>query len=535
MKILVAEDEYYTRKSFVKTIKSWNKEIELLEEAENGLEAVRIMGELPIDLAFIDIRMPKMNGLELVKYIEKNHPSILTVIVSGYADFNYAQEAISLGVYAYLLKPVKKDELFKLLDETGVKIAKSAEQRKEQEECKKKILQAEEVRMERELNLAIMGMGGIHPSMFAVFPSFANGISGYRISVFQTYASLNGEQRCEILGLLRKLLGEGCVCFQNNRFDREIISIHPEYMYGKNPTDFAGNNYIRIFRYMADYCQRTFSMTISQGISSTYNCREELPSAYKEARDVLCRRLITGWGLLFFYDDEGKHKPSSFTLNEEYIRLLKAEITGANKASVRKTVIKLLEDIKKNRTVMVSDLDYVFKKTVMLINDMIGEINCGVDKTNQLKLLNSKELSDFSGMDDLIQFLVENTEKICNFFAAQRKEEMRSVIDDLKEYIESNYFLEISLKELAKNRYYMSFPYLSKLFKSVVGVGFSGYLLQVRMIKALELIEKEDLSLSEIANFVGYNDISYFIKIFKEYYGHTPGQVKKSVNIAKGG
>jgi two-component system response regulator YesN len=117
MKVLIVEDEYYARKRLMKMVHEWDRNIIITDDVETGNEAIAsILREAP-DLVLTDIRMPEMDGLELSRYIMENHPTIFVAILSGYADFEFAQKAIRFNVKRYILKPLKKDDLHVCLNE----------------------------------------------------------------------------------------------------------------------------------------------------------------------------------------------------------------------------------------------------------------------------------------------------------------------------------------------------------------------------------------------------------------------------------
>lgn len=116
MKILIAEDEYYARQRLIKIIRECDMEAELAAAVENGREAVDFLEQnTDVDVVLTDIIMPRMNGLELAEYIHVNMPYIQVVIVSGYEEFDYARKAIEYEVKQYIIKPVKRELLLRVL------------------------------------------------------------------------------------------------------------------------------------------------------------------------------------------------------------------------------------------------------------------------------------------------------------------------------------------------------------------------------------------------------------------------------------
>lgn len=107
-KVLIADDEPMIRKGLQKLIEQSGQPLAGIRLAENGLDALRLIGEERPDFLFTDIRMPKLDGLELCRQVSEMDSDIQIVIVSGYNDFEYAQKCVSYGVKEYLLKPISK-------------------------------------------------------------------------------------------------------------------------------------------------------------------------------------------------------------------------------------------------------------------------------------------------------------------------------------------------------------------------------------------------------------------------------------------
>jgi len=110
-KYIVVEDEYLIRKNLIKKIDSLSVPLELVGEASNGDIAINLINEYSPALVITDIKMPQSDGIELIKYVNQNHPHIKTIILSGYNDFKYAQAALKYGAKDFLLKPIKLEEL----------------------------------------------------------------------------------------------------------------------------------------------------------------------------------------------------------------------------------------------------------------------------------------------------------------------------------------------------------------------------------------------------------------------------------------
>lgn len=115
-KIVIADDEPKIRQGLKELVESFGLPLKVCGEAKNGLEALRLIKEERPDIALVDICMPKLNGLQLLERIRESHPECRTIIVSGYNEFTYAKEAMTLGVRSYILKPIEEEELYEAIN-----------------------------------------------------------------------------------------------------------------------------------------------------------------------------------------------------------------------------------------------------------------------------------------------------------------------------------------------------------------------------------------------------------------------------------
>ena len=121
--VLLVDDEYYVRQSLLRRIRNLeNEDFKVIGEAENGEEALDMLRKHDIQLVITDIRMPVMDGLDLTRKILEQYPHILTVILTGYADFEYARKALRYGAFDYLLKPVSEESLDNLLSRARTRL-----------------------------------------------------------------------------------------------------------------------------------------------------------------------------------------------------------------------------------------------------------------------------------------------------------------------------------------------------------------------------------------------------------------------------
>ena len=131
LNIIVADDEYFIRQRIMKIILREELAIHFIGEAENGIEVLELLRHHPVDLILLDIKMPRMNGIEVAESVYRNYPSTKIILLSGYNDFEYARSAMRFGVMDYLLKPVDASTLAAVLKDSKGKIELLKKQQKQ--------------------------------------------------------------------------------------------------------------------------------------------------------------------------------------------------------------------------------------------------------------------------------------------------------------------------------------------------------------------------------------------------------------------
>ncbi len=362
MKIMVIDDEYYAREALVSIInRSLSKQADVIirsfDSAKNAIDTIPVF--VP-DVIFTDIRMDEMSGLELCEFVHQNYPSITLIIISGYADFGYAQKAIRYNVDRYLTKPVHEQDIQEILHQIMLKPS---------------------------------------PVQQSSLSSDAINTSGKDINIVRT-----GER--------------------SNIIDASSCRLIRHYMVERN-----------VFS-LLEVVQESFDVFLSH-----YGCNKAL--------------FIKYFVNLF---DIIKANEESLNQNEGFLNFVNDITKKAEQVSDIATATALMKEV-----------------------------------LNYLKLVLSEEIAQ------------ETT-----------------LAEQIITYIENHYFDDLNMNDIARNVFFISPNYLSKLVNDATGLRFSKYLLKIRMENALKILSREDLSISEVAQLAGYNSESHFIQLFKKFYGTTP-------------
>ncbi len=464
MKILIVDDELYARKALAKRIDNILTMADVdIYEAEDVETAKRLLERVCFDLVFSDVCMPGENGLELVAYLVANQFIGRTFIVSGHAEFEYAQKAMELGVKQYLLKPVSQEQLKNILD----KAAKISV-----EKCS--------VNIEQNLDRLVQG------DCELALPFQAK---GYRIFLMEKTKHWEVSEYTSVLIALKNHNVVG-VCARHSLNQKKLIVLCSDEM-----------DYTQMLTEIAQKMQCVI------GISVPFYQKGEVSQAFAFANAALGEHIVNAFQKIFYY-----HVPQTVLFTEAELVLFSQYLeTSPERACKYKE--KLLERI------AVARREYV--QLEVLYHRLIVDIQAyAFAKNKHSGFISFSPLMEFENLYSLNAYLDDIIERISTAECVCPTNAMEEVADFLQE----NYFDFISMETLAREKYYMNPKYFSKVFKEHTGQTFSKYLTQIRMENAQRYLEESTYTVSQVAIMCGYNSVSNFIRTFKNYYGETPKQ-----------
>ena len=531
--ILIVDDEQLIRQGLRARIEYLGIDVDEIFEAENGLMALRLQEEHPIDVVITDIRMPDMDGLELIQEMQKKNNQIKFVVLSGYAEFSYAETAIRLGVKAYLLKPVSNDDLKTAFDKAYKVMEQTASVRQEVQMKKRMDREKQVYQQEKALN--------------ALFSSQEAGV-------------VTREQLCKLCGYDEKMWAGGAESvlylailhinkesFEHQRFrpvDHELVrfmirNIFEEIqapcekllvnslsdtrqMYGI----FIGDDkkklrmeVERIYLRMRSVLEKKMGIYLTIGVS---RCRSQLEGKEtSEARQALKQRIIYGKANIYFYEDirilgEQEFPVSQLHLLEQYIE--HNEIFK---------VKNLVQEIFSEELVKKYGSAYLRIMWIRILNLLLHHYERrGRNAAEIEKMLQNYNLLDrIQSLQEIRQKIIEmvmecvSTESVADANA-------RSKIQMAIGYIQEHFAENLTVNVLAEH-YGMSPNYFSSMFKKEMSRSAVNYITELRINQARELLYHSELSVVDISKKVGYEDSQYFFRVFKKYLGMTPLQYRE--------
>ena len=541
LKIFLAEDEVIVRETIKRMIPWENLGFELVGEAADGEMALPLLLRQKPDLLITDIKMPFMDGLTLAKVAKKEIPGLKVVILSGYDDFNYAKQAINIGVEDYLLKPITKNALIERLTE----IRSRYEHEKTQKEYYEKFhreMQAYEKNSSRDFFEALVR--GSMDMMEIYRRSEKLGLDivaeAYNVLIFTMNCEEDfsgqregySEWEAESLELLEEFFSENtsAMLFRCNIFSYGVLIKGQKETIEENTTSCV-SEIQRIF----DRKEQKRQGFVAAG--APVERLSQIQKSYYSASRAFSQRYLYDENILY-YDEMASMEKKNVT-EDDSTYLQKVDVNALNPAILQKFLSNGLLEETEN---FVKDYFYaigqepleslVFRNYVTLnvrfsVMSFLKEIGCDT------RTLEQEDTEDvLSESSKSLENAIAYAEKIISQAIALRDQNSgnknRSILKTAVDFIDSHYMEEDMSLNKAANAANVSANHFSTLFSQNMGQTFIEYLTNLRMNKAKEYLRCTSMRSSEIAGEIGYKDAHYFSYLFKKTQGMTPSDYRKA-------
>lgn len=518
--VFISDDESSIREG-LKCIMDWEGlGFTVCGEASNGNDALlEIMAKQP-NLVLMDIRMPKMHGIDVIIAAREQGFTGKCILLSGYSDFGYAQTAIRYGVDFYLTKPIDEDELSQAV--TKVKETLDKENRNDKYVNQYK-LRAKNVILQELLTTSADTAGA--PLSEEDTKQLNLDAEIYQVVIYENFNRKIADLAYNFADLL-KITNRGNQTFEYIKINAlDVILLKGEFAlkkfqdflihYEKNPPQ-KGSPLDSLF------------LAYGQPVKSL----DAIHYSYNDALALINRRFfcLQGQHTLGYEELPGMHVKLKELTNEslqEYAGQLTDHLQTFNRKKVAETLFQLNEYLY-NVSDSLSSIKLFLVDLYLQIKEKINHVYNTLDipfPTNSaiIDLIEKKYY-----LYEIIRFFSEQFEMIMNATGNSSRD---SIIDDIIYYIDHNYQNNIKLESIAPLFGYNS-AYLGKIFSKTVGVNFNSYVDYIRINHSKELLLQNKLKVYEISEVIGYKNVDYFHKKFKKYVGISPAEFRKNNELA---
>jgi two-component system response regulator YesN len=532
-KVFLVEDEIVVREGIRNTIHWEQYGFIYAGDASDGELALPLIRQIQPDLIITDIKMPFMDGLALIELVRTELPRTKIVIISGYDDFSYAQQAISLGVEQYLLKPILKEKMVEILNELHNKM--EAEQQ-QQEYLAKFQREAQDYEMfSRRRFFEQIVAGGLSVSEICETAK-ALGIDVNAPFYNTVFFSLNS---AEYDGSTPESYTDALAVVQDNI--RQYTASHSELiLFNWNVT----TNVVLVKGGQDDIEQLTrHCIENIQGCCDVAGCDVDwhiacgspvsrlsaIPACAMEASRILSYRylcpeehILTEESIQDFRKKDGSKEDTCKTeIDQECVRKFLSNGAGEE---IDRFIDQLLQSAGEEAVSLPLFCRYLTLTVYFAANEYLNSIGCRADSFWSTELRPSDSASTPEEARKIVRQIIEQAIKLRD---SESKKQQRDLLTQAIEFIDEHYPDEsISLDRVAR-KVNISPNYFSAMFSQEVGQTFVEFLTNKRIDEAKRMLRQTDKRSSEIAFAVGYKDPHYFSFVFKKVSGCTPSEYRR--------
>jgi two-component system response regulator YesN len=527
-KLLVVDDETYAVKGITKTIDWTSIQVTEILAAYSAYEAIELLKLYSIDVMIADIEMPGMDGLALHEWASVHSPGTITIFLTGHASFAYAQKAMQQGAFNYLLKPVDHDELKNIAQEAIAKV----ETRRETEELGSQFHKYAQLWNSR--------LGDLTDRFWQEFLEHRKTFSRTRllqsleqlelrllpedhaslvlISVEQWHKNLSSRDEEIMLYAIRSAAWDimledlpdkqGCILQDSNG---SVVVILPEISHSSQTSDVIKLKAQQVI----EACSTYFYADVSCYISDQATV-QELPEQYEQLLQMEQNNLhqtttVVHGSLL---------RKQAAAVSVPWLPDWKPLLELGKKEVLMEKISDLFQSLKSNRNVTHEHLETLRNGLLYLINSL--NLNHGNSMSSYRQLLKEDATRSIDAFEQWTIRLFEQ----CLQYLNRNDGDASSIVQQIKLYIQDHICEELTRSTIAA-KVYLNPSYLSRLFKKETGTGLVEYILQCRMELARQLLIDTNMTVSSIAEQVGYTHFSHFSKMFRQLYGIAPVEYRK--------
>lgn len=527
IKVMIVDDEPFIRQG-LKILIDWEKNgFEICGEASNGEEAIAILQNRAVDLVITDIKMPQMNGIELIDYVKtKMNSQVKFIILSGFFEFDYAKKAIKYDVVDYVLKPVQREELLRILEDYKQVFYSNLEELKKKEYSTKLLI-------DRYLSNLICGIENMDledSSQYLCKGDYWRYIGLEYDVMDDKYDNLDlvdkRKQQRLLYDTLKKYMGKNWfhVYLESTKEDQEyIVGLVFVDTFAKDVKLMEKEYFKQLFMTLRDVLPYSLRMYVGAKVNDI----TELCQSHRSVELLKRIPVYSANNHLIEYDEiQLVTSGNKYLAEKETLDGLLRAIEENHEEEIETIIDRMYAEVKDHYIdpeVVKLTLNYILLNMLYISR----EIDSNSEHEEIFKIITQNRVESMS-----VHKSIRNFKRIALEFAVYisqiRQHTFGGVLKDIEREITENYMENLSLKYLSE-KYFINSAYLGQIFKKQYGIPFKDYLNNYRIDRAAEMLIRTDDKIYYIANAVGFNNTDYFINKFVQLKGITPLQYRKQL------
>lgn len=497
-KLMIADDEDDERIGIKYLLKKCGFCFDIMEAAD-GREALEKLEESGADILFTDVKMPFLNGLELSAKAKLLIPDIQIIFFSGFDDFEYVKQALSLQAVDYILKPVNPAEFQKTIQTVIERMEERTAVRQQNQQSRKAYIltrlfnkmpfdKLKEKYKEEEL--AFLKEYGRLMLLEFEEEFFGNSVA----DIYELRDRINNMQRLPF-DLIDLNPSQGVMLIKERKCPEQEYRQMAQCIHLLIEKEYGAKCYL--------------------SISPILRNPQDIAKAYAETEVYLEERFFNKG--VYVYPVDGKKMTAEMGTDKEgqILSEIEQDVKRRDAYSLRKNVEQLIEKCRNN-----SFQSYIYTRFVCA--NLLKILSQGLE--DEQLIANVEQLyvcNQFQDIELIIGQVMKSLEK-----KLADNDSPSHVISIVEQFIRQHYMEELSLDILA-DKVYLTPHYLSSIFSREKGIGINRYIKNIRMENAKGLLLDTNMKINDICKAVGYSNLSYFCKAFRNEYGVTPEKYRE--------
>lgn len=525
-RVLLADDEEIIREGVQRAVPWETLGLQLAAVAQDGAQALLLAKQYAPDIVITDIRMPCMDGLELIRALREQCPDCKILILTGHGEFAYARTALQLGVSDYLLKPVELPPLCGVLTRLRQELDAQNSRQSELNRLQKQVQEERVLQQQRLLGRYLAGRTGVE-ELLAGLPdtwrtaAFCAGLLVQMDNFDRLTADMTEET---IFGVTQEL--ETVLIAQSDDAVRIIENDNGRYFIlfiSRQEEDlrFRVRSYVRRLR--AAGVQTTYTTIASSVIrGSITQCRQ----VFDETQKCVDQAFLLGAGQDIQASEAGEQTfPTTLPAGVDMRRIIRT-LSGFQKEEIHSVLMEIAQNIRQT-----THNSYLY--TSMLVSfvygemmKLLGEIHCPVQSVLPDPMAVYRRLMASQSLDGMMHELMRILDTVCDFLQ-ENTSGNSDAVERAKVFMKEHYAQSKLSLDCVAAAVGISPTYLSALFKQSTNQSFVSFLTETRLEHAKYLLQSGDYRSYEVAYLCGYENSTYFSTIFKRYVGESPSEYRK--------
>jgi two-component system response regulator YesN len=503
-KMVIVDDEKVVLDGLTSAINWSDHQVQIVGTSLDGNTAYQLIEDTKPHIVMADIRMPGLNGLDLIDKVKTLRPDTVFIVISGYTEFDYAKRALKLEVVDYLTKPIELDEIIASVKKAINKFDSIQVEKQNKDKIQKYELQLEEKYM-----------------LDAIF--------GHQLSDHELTTEF---ENCTVL-VCGFTSSKGLTKYKERDFIRHLKK--PFQKNGDNGFVFFVDEYLVVVFSKSNQEENKAVVDFSElvvnqvgelpiiGVGNTYDDLTGVQQSYKEAVEVFHIGIYLNRSFTY-YDalEKVDHNVGSDMIKtiDNYFNKQNWDLNNLNKL-----IDDLLQYSQQKMLPPVKTKYMCFRLIINVFDYVQQEYEVNVEHILEEKHVIYNQLHQLRSIEEMKEWLLDKGSLLSEYLQDNQMSQKEKLIVDVKKYIENHFCEVITLDDIAQ-QFHISPAYLSSLFSKRVGMTLFEFIIDMRMNTAKERLRTTNYKISEICHQVGYDNQRYFNQVFKKHVGTTPGKYR---------